>query len=599
MGYTTNYTGPQIDEALLKGQNIRVVNNGWILLDSGETTPINLQDLKQSGNFTIYHWLDGPTINGVTSIAPINLTIVYLNDTLYQFADLGGYHFSRSYNNETAQYGVWAIRQTNGSINPGPTPPPSPDDGRTLWMDTSNAAKPTLKLYIGGSWTELVPSTAMLKSVYDSNNRATDIFNYIDTKMRSASENFTPQVLREHMEDNTIHITPAERTKWNGMASQDDLSNSIATLRSNLTAAISAAVSGDLSKINQLAADLDNVEAALNTHLANTTIHPDSTKRAEWDAKAAGNHTHNLDGKVTISPSNITGYIPDTMLEYYVKERTYNVESMSELLELRSPVHNGDLVYIEGPATDNFVGALSLGDASDSVLAFDDGESIIAAEWSESYTNDRWYAVIDDTNLGDIEAFLQINTANIEFNNILNLPTTIAGYGITDAATKAELEAYVQKLDQLDAFDSTNLQYVQLLYNRLIASRAMTDLVTAGSGTDVDSGTSPVLKFETQIQKGKSLNLFGNVMPDYLHYYPIIWTTSDSSIAVIAGGNVTGISNGTCVITGFLRDPRFTVEVEITVGNSFLAEFITGNTNSPTTLIDSGSQLPLAFDWTL
>lgn len=599
MGYTTAYTGPQIDAALLKGQNIRVVNNGWILLDSGETTPINLQDLKQSGNFTVYHWTDGPTINGVTSIAPINLTIVYLNDTLYQFADLGGYHFSRSYNDDTAQYGTWAIRQTNGSINPGPTPPPSPDDGRTLWLDTSNAAAPTLKLYIGGAWTELIPSTAMLKSVYDSHNHATDIFDYIDTAMRDAAQNFTPQVLREHMADDDIHITPAERTYWNGMASQDDLSNAMATLRTNLTAAITSAVSGDLSKINQLISDLDTVEAALNTHLANSTIHPDSAKRAEWDAKAEGNHTHHLDGKVTISPSNINGYIPDTMLEYYVKERTHKVDSMDELLELRSPVHNGDLVYIEGPVTDNYVGALSLGDASGSVLAFDDEETIIATEWSESYTNDRWYAVIDDTILGDINAFLQINTANIEFSNILNRPTTIAGYGITDAATKTELDEYVQKLDNLDALDSSNLQYVQMLYNRLIASRAMTDLVTAGSGTDVDSGTSPVLNFETQIQRGKSLNLFGNVMPDYLHYYPINWTTSDSSIAVIAAGNVTGISNGTCVITGFLNDPRFTVEVEVTVGDAFIAEFITGNTVSPTTLIDSGSQLPLAFDWTL
>lgn len=61
-GYPTKYTGIQIDDALEKGRKLRVVNNGWIRLNSSSTTPTDLSSLKNPGNYVTSFWTNGPDL---------------------------------------------------------------------------------------------------------------------------------------------------------------------------------------------------------------------------------------------------------------------------------------------------------------------------------------------------------------------------------------------------------------------------------------------------------------------------------------------------------------------------------------------------------
>lgn len=72
------------------------------------------------------------------------------------------------------------------------------------------------------------------------------------------------KALDTHAKNNTLHVTAAERSKWNGKAEA----------------------------------------SALNTHAQNTTLHVTAAERSAWNAKAAGNHTHSY---LPLSGGTLTG----------------------------------------------------------------------------------------------------------------------------------------------------------------------------------------------------------------------------------------------------------------------------------------------------
>ena len=73
-----------------------------------------------------------------------------------------------------------------------------------------------------------------------------------------------------------------------------------------------------------------------------------------------------------------------------------------------------------------------------------------------------YYFVIDDTKLSSEDGYLafSIENAVLSWENILNKPTTLAGFGITDSYTKQEVT------EKLDKFDS-DLQYVKNTYEEI------------------------------------------------------------------------------------------------------------------------------------
>lgn len=72
------------------------------------------------------------------------------------------------------------------------------------------------------------------------------------------------KALDTHSKNTTLHVTAAERSKWNGKAEA----------------------------------------SALNTHAQNTTLHVTAAERSAWNGKAAGNHSHSY---LPLSGGTLTG----------------------------------------------------------------------------------------------------------------------------------------------------------------------------------------------------------------------------------------------------------------------------------------------------
>jgi len=351
MGWPTKYTGEQIDLALEKGRNIRVVNNGWIRIESSVSNPTNLNLLKNPGNYTTSHFINGPDF-GEVNISPINISIVLMGDNLYQFITALNKSYVRVSENSESEYGNWSIDQSEGSINPGPSAPISPIDGKTVWMDTSNPNFPTLKIYINSNWESIIPEGSMITDIYDPQGKKTDIFKYIEDTVASISSG-SINAIDVHIADNTIHVTPDEKNNWNNSASKEDLQNSVNIMQSSLEDKIDQIVLSESGKIENLSNTTSELKTSLESHSNDSLIHPTKVKQLEWDSKADNDHIHNLDNNVIVDISNVNGDIPLDALPYDVKERVYVLNSKEELYSLKkNPVHNGDTICLE---TDNGV----------------------------------------------------------------------------------------------------------------------------------------------------------------------------------------------------------------------------------------------------
>lgn len=442
MGYTTQYTGPQIDEALEKGRGLRVVNNGWIRLNSSTSSPTNLGDLKNPGNYVTSFWIDGPTTE--STYTPINLVIVTIGEDIYQFAELGAERYSRVMTSGASLYGSWSINQSEGATNPSPTEPANPVDGKTLWLDTSDANTPVLKLYLNGEWVEVVPEAAMLASVYDPTGKKTDIFKYIDDAVADVSTSSSGINFDEHINDTSIHVTSAEKVSWNNKATEEDLNAAVAGLKAELDSEITSGTSEFGTATTQLLETVNALSTEIEEHVNNTNIHPDSAKIAEWDAKAGPDHTHYLDGNVTVDVDHVEGTIPSELLPYDVKERAYVVGSLDEMYALpKNPYHNGDAICVE------------------------------------TESGSSWYYIVNDEYLGTenaSQAFKQFSAGatGLSWSSISNTPTTIEGYGITDAATAETFNALQEEIDEIKTTipteDIQDVAECQTVYNAAVSN---------------------------------------------------------------------------------------------------------------------------------
>ena len=368
MGWPTKYKGPEIDEALEKGRNLRIVNNGWIRLESSSSSPVNLGTLKNVGNYTMLYYSDHPS--GLSEMyMPININIIRIDNKLYQIGQFGNLRYIRNMDVGGAKYGPWEIDQSLGSINIGPTAPANPVIDKTIWLDTSDPDHATLKIYTSSGWKEVVPDSAMREEVYDTQGKHEDIFQYIDKAIQDASIGSAGIDFKEHIENATIHVTQADKDKWNNAATMEDIENAKNSAITSLESQIDSSVNENLGAITGLTQEINTVNSNLQAHTGNTTIHPTEEQQQSWDAKADADHTHYLDGKVTVDKDHVIGELSSDMMPYDVKERVYVVNSDEERLALtKNPLHNGDAVCVS----------------------------------PEDGSGDMWYYVVDDTKLGDM-----------------------------------------------------------------------------------------------------------------------------------------------------------------------------------------------------
>lgn len=456
MGYPTKYKGPEIDEALEKGRNLRVVNNGWVRLNSSTASPTALGELKSPGNYLTYFWSDGPDLGNSTA-TPLNITVVMIDGKYHQFVNIAGKQFRRAANDD-GNYTQWTTEQAEGAINAGPISPSYPVDGVTIWLDTSDPDSPELKLYFNGEWQSIIPEQAMKAAVYDPQGKATDIFKYIEDRVAEATLGVYVEDFIAHTENSTVHVTEQERGRWNAAATMDHVYYAADELERNLQQTVQEAVSDDIAKVDSLTSTANGLEDTLRDHTTNTTIHPTAAKQQEWDAKAPAIHQHNLDGRVTVDAAHIVGTIPLDKLPFDVKERVYKADNEAAVYATKkNPVHNGDAIYVES------------------------GEDT------------TWYFVIDDTYLGTSQpekAFKKFSAQkNIKWSSITETPTTLSGYGIEDAASAEDLAEVREDINNLEETLPTtidlsgtadaNTLYNEAVANLLVLDKAMTVLESA------------------------------------------------------------------------------------------------------------------------
>lgn len=463
MAWPTKFSKTQITEALDRGQQDRVVNNGWIRLNSSTSSPTYLGGLVETGNYITSYWTDGPSL-GSDAISPANIVVTLIDGTLHQFINAGEKKFHRAMSSESNMYGAWDMPAIEGATNPGPTAPVAPVSGETLWLDTTNSDVPSLKVYIDGGWKEIIPAGSMKIDIYDPERKQTDIFKYIDDAIVEASIDASMATFKSHIDNTDIHVSTAEKEKWNNTPSEADINEAITTLENSMQNITDGIISDNLNNVETLLTETNALYEEVITHDNVSSIHPSAEKQAQWDNKSDAEHTHHLDDAVVVDISNIVGEISTNALPFNVKERFYSIESRDQLAALtKNPVHNGDIVCVEGHIT---------------------GET------------PKFYMVINDNYLGTgyLElAFKEIvmGDGKINWKSVIDEPTTLAGYGITDAVSKTDVNELSTYLDTVEE-NIPNYSYNSAASIKSYYENALEDLATldAQLGTLIEEPTA-------------------------------------------------------------------------------------------------------------
>lgn len=137
-------------------------------------------------------------------------------------------------------------------------------------------------------------------------DNTSDINKPVSTAQQSAIDAAKKSVsnsLNSHTSNTTVHITAAERTKWNDKSDITNINNKIGAsdisgVGTTITGAISTlatiiGVGTSSSSGTTLTGDISTIKSNLSSHINNTTVHITAAERTEWNSKAAGNHTHN------------------------------------------------------------------------------------------------------------------------------------------------------------------------------------------------------------------------------------------------------------------------------------------------------------------
>ena len=446
MGYKVVYTGPEIDEALLRTVDIASRINGWVKLPSTFEKPISLDTITAPGNYLIEYWDNGPDTN---LVGPINLCVLTINGSQrIQMTEYLTDRYMRTYNRIQEKWGPWTLLQMDTQIYISPTVPAEPGD-KTVWLDTSNAENPVLKIYLmdeegtTGKWVIVKPPSMMDSSVYDPNGMACDIFKYIDDAIANANLETILVDFSDHINNADIHVTAEDKALWNSKPLLDDVNNYLDQLRLLLEADVMDEANNMRALISELYTNVQQYKGILEAHIANIAIHPNAVKQEYWDSKADGDHTHHLDGRVTIDASQVlSGVFSLDRIDPSAKEIVVKVENQQGLSEITSEqAQNGDMVWQK------------------------EGTII--------------YYVVDDTLLGtaDYMKGLKLYSAGVvvlSWDNITDKPETLAGYGIIDAYTREEINARLIPLEEIintykdlleDLSDFANFDSTELLAN--------------------------------------------------------------------------------------------------------------------------------------
>ena len=388
-----------------------------------------------SGNYRIIN-IDVsllPKELNITTIEAVNISLIEKEDnpgTKYLYFYLNHHIYSAT----LTQAGQSPIEWTditdigedgkNTIIHIDNNQPTISDSNTHFWIDTSNSStnkSVVLKYYNNGTWISYKSDKTLQSSVYDPTGKRKDPFIEVMTQLEKLVGDYTNFIKHKNNELALIHITNEEREKYNLIISRDDLNkifgeggaiyNQIVTFIEENTR--------EQFKTDSYTSKVNELETKLDEHLRN---HIDDSKITSWDNKANKNHTHNLDGKVTINGSDIVGDIKfnSSDLPNNVKERVVTVASEEERLALTiDTVQNGDTVCVDNNSD-----------------------------------NPIWYKVIDDSKLGQSKIDFWNEATNGLFTQ--SWESICYGNGKFVAIASSNSRTFAYSMDGINWTETTN-----------------------------------------------------------------------------------------------------------------------------------------------
>lgn len=422
-----------IDEFLAKILYVDFAHYGFKNIYSDPDNPIDLNEFIDLGNFTIYDIVNGPEAIG--GILPFTIMNTKKGNTIYQMIpwmlDIYYREIEVDADDVILSINEWGtLTNLDCPVYIG-TEEPIPESLYCIWVDITEINAPTFKVYhqdLGwfsvGSFVDV-----LYKDIYDEDDRKQDIFWYFEqingiivqddeSKWVNADpldldkDPLSLYNLRARFLDHFKlgHLTESERRIFDSLISREELAHEVERCKREIFEYLE-------NRIDELQIELirqihyDNLESFLD-HIGKDNIHTTDFKTGWWNSKSDGDHGHYLDGKVFLSADDVVeGYVsiermPDTAIDRLTRVLTHEERFALK----RKQVQNGDSVFVyeETPVYEQGL-----------------------------------YIVYDMYNLNNDSGWLFYRCrciANIDFKDIWRLPTTLAGYRISDGTLVVKAE---------------------------------------------------------------------------------------------------------------------------------------------------------------
>lgn len=424
---TTMPTGLSVKEALNRISQYVPASFVWVEIPQDVTVdlsnPFACDLINGPGDYTIYNFTNGPV--GVVT-TPLNVNIrqkpgtsdgvsVFVFDGLNSFIGETGGSWEKAEVKDDSQLSIYR----------GSNEPPDED---VYWLDTSHLTDEDpyvdLKYHNGTKWLSIFDGNddVALSSTYDKAGKKQDIYQYLTTAINLVNADIGE--FQQHITNQMalVHLSSDKRQQFNTTmltaAQVADLINTIYSTQ--LNSAVSTKLEQRLKHENSVTIKND-FTSALAEHEASHITEEDATN---WEAKASSGHTHDKSANVTINGSDIiSGIFPLSQIPDEVKERYYSISSLSELADTsitdadrKGKYHKGNSLYLS--TTD-----------------------------SDGNTSRRWFRIMDPSKIGTadyMDGILEFSNIipEVIWTNIVNKPTTVAGYGIeSEVDTKTEIDS--------------------------------------------------------------------------------------------------------------------------------------------------------------
>lgn len=413
-----------IDSFLAKMIGVKFDSYGVKVLQSSPENVVDLHSLVEVGNYVIHDFIDGPP--NLTYVYPIHVWVYKVDDVIYQCIPHMLDIYYRIHNEESYSWTQWStIESTNCPLFYGTSEPDFIDTPYALWIDTSLSGYPVIKGYTKSTGWFGVGSLidTMNAIIYDTTNKFTDIFKYFEEMigMIRKKEDGSYEIINKDdasMTDKVYlynirakflnhhkmgHMTQEEYQLFIDMISKDEFAKLVETTIDLYIKYINESIEAlNLVVMKEVIVDESN---RIINHDNDDSIHTEWSKQLYWTLKSNADHIHNLEKWNTISGEDIL-------------EGTIDIERMPpEAIEVMKRVltHNDRFTKFTYEEIQN-------------------GDSVYVSEETEEYEAGL-YLVYDHYNLDNDKGWLYYRTrriANIDYEDIIRRPTTLAGYGITD-----------------------------------------------------------------------------------------------------------------------------------------------------------------------